>query len=258
MRKRPSRTTGFTLAEFLVLMGVGSLLLGILAADLTQARMKLFQQACAANLKHWGMVIDLYSQDYSGTYYGANAAGIGWSDVYSPYGRYLGTNSFATMRNMRVCPFIAQFYSQDQIINGAAGYSYSMPDPQAVYGGAPLYRTATGATAASTSPYVVTDPSTGFRIDLPTLRTVPNLSTFLLLMDGGNSMRCGQLSLRATSIPSSGPAIRPCDRHGGNVNCLFGDFHVGLVSTNQLRAQDDTGGCAVAPAGQGNPWFSMN
>jgi prepilin-type processing-associated H-X9-DG protein len=250
---------GFTLTEFLVLFGVGSLLLGILAADLTQTRTKLLQQACAANLKHWGMAIDLYTQDYSGTYYGYNSIAVGWSDITSPYGRYLSvSNSAAGMRNMRVCPFIASRYSQDQIVNGSAGFSYTMTDPQAKFGGAPIYRTATGSSAPSTSPYVVTD-SVGRRIDLPTLRTVPNLSTFLLVMDGGNSLHCGGLYARATSLPSSptiGPPIRPCDRHGGGVNCLFGDFHVELVSTQTLAAVDATGGCTGSATG--NPWFNMN
>jgi prepilin-type processing-associated H-X9-DG protein len=73
-------------------------------------------------------------------------------------------------------------------------------------------------------------------------------------MDGGNSVRCGGLMNRATSIPSTGPPIRPIDRHAGSVNCLFGDFHVELVSTQTLQAVDAIG-CNTA---NGNPWFNMN
>jgi prepilin-type processing-associated H-X9-DG protein len=253
--------SGFTFTEFLVLTGVGSLLLGILAADLTQTRTKLLQQACAANLKHWGMAINLYSQDYSGTYYGENAGSRPWDDTAtpgSPYARYLAvSNSRAAIRAMRVCPFIAQYYSQDQIVDGLAIHSYSIPDPQAKWGGIPLYRTATGSSAPASSPFRVygADWNT---YDLPTLTTVLNRSTFLLLFEYGNSMRCGELYSKSITIPSSGPRIRPCDRHGGSVNCLFGDFHVELVSTQTLQGVDASGGCVGAPAGYGNPWFSMN
>src|ERR1035437_4968743 len=73
---------GFTLTEFSVLMAVGVMLAGVLVADLSQTRMKLLQQACAANLKQWGMAIDLYSQDFGGTYYlGGASSPLNWDDV---------------------------------------------------------------------------------------------------------------------------------------------------------------------------------
>src|SRR5664279_1425577 len=103
-------SAGFTLTELLVLIGVGSMLAGLLMADLTQAKSKLLQQACAANMKQWGMAFSLYSQDYNGTFY-YSVAGADWDDVFlsnnppNPYLRYLGGGNLAlTIRSMRICP----------------------------------------------------------------------------------------------------------------------------------------------------------
>ena len=77
-------------------------------------------------------------------------------------------------------------------------------------------------------------------------------------MDYGNSMTCGQLTCKAMTYPSSGPRIYPADRHGGGVNCLFGDGHADWFTVGKLKAQDSLGLCAAAPSGNGNPWFAMN
>src|ERR1019366_1566855 len=89
---------GFTLTELSVLMGVGVILASVVAADLDQARMKLLQQACAANLKQWGMAFSMYADDYNGTIY-YDVSGIHYDDggaLPSPLCPYLGTSSDAT------------------------------------------------------------------------------------------------------------------------------------------------------------------
>lgn len=236
---------GFTLTELLVLVAVGSLLSGLLVADLSQTRSKLLQQACAANLKQWGMAFNLYAQDYNGVLFN-NWNAIPWDDTIGStpsggtatnvYLRYLGGgNSLAAVRAIRICPFVAATVTNAlSVVNQP--HSYTMCSPTALKNGA--YQT------------IVPDANNFLGIDL---KKVPYPSQFLLLMDGGSSenVGCGKLLLIATRIPKN-DSIGAIDRHGGSVNCLFGDFHVELVSSNRL-AQQDSVSC-----GNGNPWFMMN
>src|SRR5437867_3332506 len=99
MKTRQSNS-GFTMTELLVLVAVGGILAALLLPNLDQAHAKLLQQACAANMKQWGMAIDMYSQDYNGTILYATVSGVSWDDSSSPLWRYLsnGTNTFGIMR----------------------------------------------------------------------------------------------------------------------------------------------------------------
>ena len=188
-----------------------------------------------------------------------------WDDNDSPYLSYIGGGDRTKrLRTMRACPFIARLFSEDQIVKSAAdggekrGIAIRMPDPIAVYGGegAP-YRAATGTESQSGDPFVVKN-SSGNLVDLPSLRSIPHPSEFLLMMDYGNTLGCGQLASKAMTYPSSGPQIYPVDRHGGGVNCLFGDGHADWITLSRLSSQDAAGGCIGASAGNGNPWFAMN
>src|ERR1041384_6250587 len=103
--------TGFTLTELAVIIALSTVATGLLVPQLSQTRSKLLQQACAANLKQWGMAIGLYTEDYNGTYlYDVN--GLHWDDVPSgsarnPYLPYLeGGEQTETVRRMRICPEI--------------------------------------------------------------------------------------------------------------------------------------------------------
>jgi prepilin-type processing-associated H-X9-DG protein len=232
------------MTEFLVLIGVGSLLAGQLLADLTQERTKLFQQACAANMKHWGMAFDLYAQDYNNRLFYKDSTHSSFdteSTIYpNPYARYLGgDNSLTSMRNARICP--ARIGQTDF----ASTHSYTMPI--GTYKRGVLYRNAD----SGPSPFI--DPNTGYYF--PSLRFLPQPSSFLLLIEGkGNTVYCGGLYDAITQLHtgSGGDSIPAIDRHGGGgVNCLFGDFHVEFVSSTVITNADT--GCSA-----GNPWFMLN
>ena len=235
-RRNVKRAAGFTLAELAALIVVGAILSGLLVADLNQSRTTLLRQACAANLKQWGMAIYLYAQDYNGTYYYSFMAS-NFSDTDSPYFRYLGGNDrVATMRTMRVCPAVAARATQERII-GPNLYTYSMPVPMTRVAGA--YRTAMPDNNAFL----------GFN-----LRTPPYPSQYLLLIDSdGHTLTCGRLMAAVTRTNLlTGDSISALDRHEGGVNCLFGDCHVEFV-TSQTLSNQDTVSCTM-----GNPWFMMN
>jgi prepilin-type processing-associated H-X9-DG protein len=234
---RPSKhRSGFTLTEFVVLVGVGAALSGLLAADLTQTRTTLLRQACAANLKQWGMAIYLYTQDYNGTYF-YSWMSVNFDDTSSPYYRYLGGNdAVGTMRAMRTCPAVAARMTTFNL--GASLHTYSMPVATTLIGGA--YSDVTADIKGFT----------GFN-----LRTVPYPSQYLLMIDSkGNTLRCGGLVNAVTTVNQvSGDSIPAINRHDGvGVNCLFGDFHVAFVSSQTISNQD-TVNCR-----RGNPWFMMN
>jgi prepilin-type processing-associated H-X9-DG protein len=80
-----------------------------------------------------------------------------------------------------------------------------------------------------------------------------------LLIDGnGRTLYCGGL-VSAISTTNTNPtigtdAVPAVNRHGGAVNCLFGDFHVELVTAQTITNQDAIS-CNTPP---GNPWFTLN
>ena len=244
MRNLSRSREGFTLTELSVLMGVGVILASVVAADLNEARTKLLQQACAANMKQWGMAFSMYADDYNGTFY-YDANGIHYDDggaLPSPLCLYLGTSSDATtmVRNMRICP--SRIGQVSVFVRG-----YQMPIGQ--------YRKGLTYAAAdsSGSPFWRGVPSSYW----PDLKSVPQPAQYLLLIEcGGNTLHCGGL-VTAVSQPAAGSIVDPLPagaRHGGAVNCLFGDFHVELISTNKIVQQNgvNCGGTT------GNVWFNLN
>jgi prepilin-type processing-associated H-X9-DG protein len=145
--------------------------------------------------------------------------------VYLPY--LGGGDVTLRIRTMRICPFVAAGVTQAQL-NNTFFHSYSMPIPS-VRNPGPAYTP------------LVSDNQNYY---WPSLKSVRNPATYLLLIDStGHTLSCGSL------VNAVNPILY---RHGGSVNCLFGDFHVELVSSNKV-AQQGAINCAV-----GEPWFEMN
>jgi type II secretory pathway pseudopilin PulG len=222
-------TSGFTLTELLVLVGVSSMLAGLLLADLTEAKAKLWQQACAANLKHWGMAFDLYSQDYNGTFY-YDVGGAGFDDSFAPYGRYLNTNPnpIAAIRTVRVCPVVAA-----RMPGVITVRSYTMPIG--------TYRKGLKYTNADVTGSPFYDGANNSY--WPNLKSAPRPSEFLLLIEGrGNTIHCGNTALHdaVTQLHTGtgGDTVTAINRHSAVVNCLFGDYHVAPLSIEQIDAMD--------------------
>jgi prepilin-type processing-associated H-X9-DG protein len=255
-QKQAGDRMGFTLTELLVLVGVGAILSGVLVADFSQVRLKLLQQACAANLKQWGMAFSLYAQDYNGNLFMQQTT-FAWDDtsgtvegktVTNVYLRYLGGGNYVTtIRTLRICPYVAA------TVPNFSFHTYSMVEPLAIgLEGIRTYQSVTEANEGS--PYSDTE--------WITLNTVPYPSQFLLLVDGSSqfvhangSIGSGPsgLAADANGIPA-GDTTRAIDRHGGGVNCLFADQHVSWITYSNLVQQDTVPCCGTVP----NPWFAQN
>ena len=241
MRNLSRSREGFTLTELSVLMGVGVILASVVAADLNQARTKLLQQACAANMKHWGMAFSMYADDYNGTIY-YDVGGLHFTELGSPLQQYLGTpcDPITTLLTMRMCPSRV-----GQVPFGTIGYQ--MPIGQ--------YRKGARYANADTPPLPgLINPFYGNANApyWPNLKWVPQPGQYLLMIEGYNTLHCGEVVSKVSNpaVGFNADPLPPIARHGGGaVNCLFGDFHVEFVSATTITNHDI---CAQ------NQWLALN
>ena len=77
------RTKGFTLIELLVVIAIIAVLMAILMPSLQRVRKQARGVVCQANLKQWGTIFAMYTDDNNGNFPERKSGGDG-------YGRWLG------------------------------------------------------------------------------------------------------------------------------------------------------------------------
>jgi prepilin-type processing-associated H-X9-DG protein len=189
------------LTELLVLVAIGAVLTGLALADLSQDRSKLLQEACASNLKQWGMVFQMYAHDYNGVimvnYRGQTNYNPNWYDSRGVYAKYWSTNkvvnseSQARMMKAKLCP--AMQLTTPPTDGTIPGYSMIRPEPAT-----PDFR--------------------GFY-----LKDVKKPSELLVMVD---SVPTNSLAYIGGNGGGVSDVLAATNRHSGGANLLFCDGHV--------------------------------
>ncbi len=117
MKKVTSPQRGFTLIELLVVVAIIALLIAILLPSLGRAKANAVRVKCASQLKQWGMVINMYAQEYNdyfglqwveagGTKHNWSGIALGVPEIYdSEWGNIdAATNVSKNTITMRTCP----------------------------------------------------------------------------------------------------------------------------------------------------------
>jgi len=80
---------GFTLIELLVVIAIIALLLSILMPALQRVKNQAKTTACLANLKQWGLMFAMYTDDNNGYFFSGAGSGTGgfWRDAMRPYSK---------------------------------------------------------------------------------------------------------------------------------------------------------------------------
>lgn len=244
MQSTQTKQKAFTLIELLVVIAIIGILAAMLLPALNKARQRGYTARCVSNLKQWGLAINMYMDDYSGTYFGGGtAAPLNWDDTTSSdktltnaYLPYLsGGNPLLRIRTMRACPYVARKYSD--MSGQASVHNYSMLIPS-------VRKTGLAYTA------MVAD---GQGYYWPNMLALHNASDYCIMLDtSGHTLSCGGLVDAVTKYSGTDDPMAALDRHSGSVNALFGDFHVEGVSAGTIAAQQAIN-CSI-----GEPFFVMN
>ena len=249
-----AKTKAFTLIELLVVIAIIGILAAMLLPALNKARQKSWLASCVSNEKQWALCFSMYADDFSGRLY-YQVVGNNWDDVgtsfSNPYLSYIGGGDQShRIRTMRICP--ARRGGVD--VDNSSFHSYSMPIGRYLKSGS--YLDANGGS----SPFV--ENSVSPPAYFPSLKSLPRPSEFLLLIDSsGHTLKCGATALNdAVTGVNALPAdpVSAITRHGGQVNCLFGDYHVETVPLSKLKTQDSYACDDPSDPTKFNWWYAMN
>lgn len=224
---------GFTLIELLVVISIIALLLAILMPSLGKVKEKAREVVCRSNLKQWGVVFLLYTQDNNDKFYrtwNSTATGHEWIGVTRPY-----------YQNPKICFCPEATKIGNYLVGGM------MPiEPDVAWGPFDENDTRTGYAGMAGSYGIndwVGDPSLGCSWGTksqlwatPTQKGANNAPLFLdSYWLGGWPKDTDTPSPNEVGFGGSGHMQRyTVNRHNGYTNAVFVDFSVRKVSLKGL------------------------
>ena len=123
------KNKAFTLIELLVVISIIAMLMAILMPALDKAKEQAKSVICLSNLKQWGMIWKLYTDDHNsefsdGRYYPKEYTN---SKTY-PRGQWIvGLRSYldSSLVKILLCPSASKEWSDENVETGATNYAYS-------------------------------------------------------------------------------------------------------------------------------------
>jgi len=216
-------TTAFTLIELLVVIAIIALLMAILMPALQLAKRQSKAVVCQTNLKQWGLVLDMYTNNNDDRFFRGILDGSwnDWIEILRP--------SYVKRGGITCCP--AATKTRDK---GGQGVFTAWSDPEGDYGSYGLSAWVCNADPGA----IFGDELYWRRPDVPGAQNVPVFADSLVIAGWPDH----------TSIPpayNGEPPQQPTltdqmrglciDRHGkGETNCLFMDWSVKSVGLKQL------------------------
>ncbi len=235
-----NKPKGFTLIELLVVIAIIAVLMAILMPSLQRVRKQARGVVCQANLKQWGVIFAMYTDDNNGNFPERKSGGDG-------YGRWMDSmrEYYITPEDIRLCPVASKLANPD-MIEGIDWWGST----ETAWGAIPGWDAGGGRTMGYYGSYGVN----GFiyvPIGANVYGKMPNRFWRNINVKNGNELPmfldcyfwCGWPDDDDTPPDYDGFQHRGDDnamnrfclnRHNGAINTVFMDYHVEKVSLKRL------------------------
>ena len=255
------RLKGFTLIELLVVIAIIALLMAILMPALQRVKKQARGVACMSNLKQWGLIFGMYTDDNDHKFYGAwstSEQGHVWIGALRPYYKD---------KDINFCP-AATKPNADNGVQGGALEAYGVFAPDDVrYGYANLagsygINDYVGDPSKARNPGGVIGGPSRYWVS-PDVQGAYRIPLFLDAMWLGGMPHHTDTPSLVEEVYGSGTGMMQrycCNRHEGHINAVFVDFTVRKVGLKELwtlkwHREFDTGGSwTIAGMVKGSDW----